>query len=245
VIAASCRLSLDSKTESLIGAYLTAKEAVIASGYADEIDWQHNLSIEAMAESDFLREGAWVILSCGMRGSVVRSKFPGVSRAFEDWASAAKIVNNRATCRRQAMKVFGHEGKIDAIIELAERVASVGFEVVRDRIQSQGLSYLQTFSYIGPVTAFHLAKNLGYDVVKPDRHLVRISHAFGYESPTALCRAIADFVGDKISVIDLVLWRFATIQKVKRGEKGTFYFFRGISGDTQTARVNGIPVPQF
>ena len=65
---------------------------------------------------------------------------------------------------------------------------------------------------VGASTAFHLAKNLGVPVVKPDRHLLRVSNAAGFESPHDLCAVIADIVGDSVSVVDLVIWRYATLK---------------------------------
>ena len=35
----------------------------------------------------------------------------------------------------------------------------------------------------------------------------------GYASPSAMCRRIAEVVGDKDSVVDLVLWRYATLDR--------------------------------
>ena len=43
---------------SLVMAYLTAKELVIESGFADEIDWQYSSTFSTVTES-ILREGAW------------------------------------------------------------------------------------------------------------------------------------------------------------------------------------------
>ena len=77
---------------ALAAAYMTAKERVIQSGFAHEIDWQHNVALESITESSFLREAAWVILSAGMREQVIRDKFPAISTAFRHWARAADIV---------------------------------------------------------------------------------------------------------------------------------------------------------
>jgi hypothetical protein len=52
--------------------YLTAKERVIEAGFADEIDWQEEVSLEDLDESTFLRESAWVVLSSGFRETVLR-----------------------------------------------------------------------------------------------------------------------------------------------------------------------------
>ena len=64
---------------------------------------------------------------------------------------------------------------------------------------------------MGPVTSCHLAKNLGMEIVKPDRHLTRLAEKAGYDTVEQMCRTIADIVGDTLSVIDVVFWRYATI----------------------------------
>ena len=73
------------------------------------------------------------------------------------------------------------------------------------------MSFLKTFDFIGDTTCYHLAKNIGLNFAKPDRHLLRISKIIGFDSPHALCKLISDYVADKIQVVDLVLWRYATL----------------------------------
>jgi len=54
---------------------------------------------------------------------------------------------------------------------------------------AEGVWFLQQLPFIGPVTAFHLAKNLGIEAVKPDRHLCRLSKLLGrtgYVAPSRL-----------------------------------------------------------
>ncbi len=196
----------------LVDQYLTAKDAIIERGFAAEVDWQTTVSFQSITESDFLREASWVILSAGMSEAVVRRCFPAVSAAFNNWSGAATIARHSETCRSAALSAFAHTGKISAIIALARKVDSEGFDEVKRNIGIRGVKYLQGFEYVGPVTCFHLAKNLGLDVVKPDRHLVRLATATESESPLLLCRAISKATGDRLSVVDLVLWRFATIQ---------------------------------
>lgn len=196
---------------ALVRTYLVAKEVVLAAGFADEIDWQDDLSLDQIEERDFLREAAWVILSAGMRESVIRKRFDEISESFLGWESAASIVTNRDICRCRALSLFNHKGKIDAILEVAQHVVLTGYSCVRESLINFGVEYLNRFPFIGPVTCWHLAKNLGLNVVKPDRHLVRISKAVGFNSPLEMCRAIAESSGEKLAVIDIVLWRFATI----------------------------------
>ena len=213
MIACPKPLFLDARTERLIAAYMTAKESVIEAGYAAEIDWQHQIDFDSVTEQDFLRESAWVVLSAGMRETVVRAKFPAISRAFLGWASARAIVRHSERCRQSALSVFAHEGKIEAILTLAREVSQTGFAKIRECIQEDGTDYLQSFPYLGPATSCHLAKNLGINVAKPDRHLLRIAERAGYSSPSTMCRQISETVGDKDSVVDLVLWRYATLNR--------------------------------
>lgn len=200
-----------SKISELANAYLAAKELVIEGGYEEEIEWQNSVRFCNIRESDFLRETGWVVLSCGMRERVVRRKFHCFSEAFYDWKSSSLIADNAHICRSKALSAFRHEGKVDAVITIARQVSQSGFDSFKQRIEDDGVEFIRRLPFMGPATSYHLAKNIGLDVVKPDRHLVRVASATGYDSPTNLCKDIASLVGDRISVIDLVIWRFATL----------------------------------
>jgi 3-methyladenine DNA glycosylase Tag len=197
---------------TLATAYVKAKMKVLAAGYVHEIIWQKSLRTERLTERDLLKECAWVILSSGMRESVVRKKFSGISDAFFGWSSAEVIVYYRAHCVSSALVLFGHKGKIEAIAECARIIYEKGFESLRRELASDPIDALQQFPYIGPATSYHVAKNIGFPVAKPDRHLRRFAELSGYQSPSDLCKALADYIGDPIAVVDIVLWRFATLQ---------------------------------
>lgn len=197
--------------ENLASAYLTMKERVVRSGHSREIDWQEARSLSDLSESQFLAEGAWVILSSGMRERVIAQRYPLLSEAFRGWASAELIMASRRACEQQARSVFNNRAKIEAIGSMCEQVYSRGFHSILKRIREEGAAYLETFKYIGPVTSFHLAKNIGLDVVKPDRHLVRMAAVASFTCPEELCHVIAKTTGERISVVDLVLWRYAIL----------------------------------
>jgi hypothetical protein len=200
-------------TERLASAYTNAKLKVFASGFGSEIIWQKTVRIEELTETTFLRECAWVILSSGLSESVVRQKFPVVGDAFFNWASACQIVQHRDHCVRLALLHFRNKRKIEAIAQSSEIIHEKGFEVLRKEIECDPIGALQQFPYIGPTTSFHIAKNIGLAVAKPDRHLSRLAALSGYEQPADLCSAIAEYVGDPVPVVDIVLWRYATLQE--------------------------------
>jgi len=197
----------------LSSVYLAAKEAVISAGFAGEIDWQHDVSFGDLTERAFLREAAWVVLSAGLSAAVVSKKFGAFSAAFLDWTSASKILAKRQLCRRKALTVFGNRRKVEAILSIVGTVATDGFGAVKDGIRLGGIAFLREFPHMGPATAYHLAKNIGLPVVKPDRHLLRVARSAGYDSPEELCSSIAEVVADPLPVVDLVIWRYATLHR--------------------------------
>lgn len=102
----------------------------------------------------------------------------------------------------------GEAHKLQAIGETASLIARNGFDWLKQCLEVDPLSTLRSLRYIGDVTKWHLAKNIGVDVAKPDRHLVRVAERFGYSDVHRMCREINEQCGDLVSVADLILWRF-------------------------------------
>jgi len=195
----------------LEGALRIFKEAsnyIQLAGLNKEIEWQRNACLENITESDLLRETAWVILCSGFRESVVRRIFDHISLCFCDWESAHTILDSRPGCLIAAHEVFRNKAKLEAIMSVAIYIDKHGFNRVKRSIIINPIEELIKLPYIGPITVWHLAKNLGYDVAKPDRHLVRLSSNLGFESVTDFCGAISRVSGEATKVVDLIVWRY-------------------------------------
>lgn len=193
--------------------YKAVKNQVIKLGYGPEICNQMQVSFEKLTERGFLSEYAWVVLASGMKERVVRDKFPAFKAAFGGLVSALDIVENSLAYSERAEKVFGHKRKIGAIVNAAGIILMEpeGFQSFKEHIRSRGISALYSLPYIGPITSYHLAKNIGFPVAKPDRHLVRIAYIYGYKDVQKFCEDISEMSGDPVPVVDIVLWRFATL----------------------------------
>jgi len=202
--------------------YKNAKNFVLEN-FAADLQWQMSRDHTCFSESDLLREGAWVILCCGFRESIVRHQFSYISLCFCDWDSALAIVDKCELCKETAAARFNNYRKLDAIVELAKCIVREGFGVFRSRIDRSPMQALQKIPFIGPVTAFHLAKNLGFPVAKPDRHLERLAITLGFADTHAMCQEISELSGDPVPVVDLVLWRYAEQQngRRERSSRGT------------------------
>lgn len=192
--------------------YKTAKQFVIDGGYSDELAWQDSLAFSSFSESDLLREAAWVILCSGFRETVVRRHFDFISLCFCDWESADVICRYAGHCRTTALTRFASERKIQAIITTAKHIQEIGFDEFKACILQAPIEALQTLPFIGEITSFHLAKNLGFSTAKPDRHLRRLASSLGYTDTAGLCRELSEHTGDSVQLVDLVLWRFAERQ---------------------------------
>lgn len=196
--------------QDIISFYQNVRAQVLTSvPNVAEFNWQQEVLTYQFSERDLLRETAWVILSSGFKEKTVKKIFNYISLCFFDWHSAKLILANIESCRSSALLRFNNPKKIEAIIALAKAIEQSGFEKYATQIQAQPKEVLMQIPFIGETTAYHLMKNLGFDVAKPDRHLVRIAARFGFNDVHKFCARISRHTGDPVAVVDLVLWRHA------------------------------------
>jgi hypothetical protein len=172
-----------------LGVFREAIETLYADGWAQaDVDWCE--SIEAPSCPDeFGREICYVICNSGMRFTVARGIF--------DRCMAAKAKGLSAST------AFGHKGKAGAIDHVWENRHALlaGYLAAEDK-----LAYCEGIPWIGGITKYHLAKNFGLDVAKPDVHLVRLANLHG-DTAQGLCETIASVTGWRVATVDTLLWR--------------------------------------
>lgn len=195
--------------EELARTYVRAKRAVVDHGFIDEIAWQSHVRLEDVTRQSFLREAAWVVLNTGMRESVIRRLFADIEEHFSQF-EPEKVWRHRRSARAGALTTFGHSGKIDAIIGIAGTVCRIPESDLAELLLDPE-PFLTSLPYIGPVTWRHLAKNLGAPTAKPDRHLLRFTKRVGRSSVDELCGEISNWLGEPVSVVDVVLWRWSVL----------------------------------
>ncbi len=104
---------------------------------------------------------------------------------------------------RSASTAFGHPGKVKAIDEIWKRRVALYRKLNKT---DDLIAFCATLPWTGPITKFHLAKNLGADVAKPDVHLNRLAEPEGVTAQE-LCDRLATETGYRAATIDLILWR--------------------------------------
>lgn len=136
----------------------------------------------------FAHEYIWVVLNSGMRYQIASKIYAKVIEGLDQDIPIEYI--------------FSHEGKVEGINYVFKNRETIfsGFKSSSDQI-----NFLENLPWIGPVTKYHLARNLGINVCKPDRHLVRIAKKFDND-PSHLCKKLSKESGDLIGIVDFVLW---------------------------------------
>jgi hypothetical protein len=188
--------------------FSSACNYVQSAGLAAEVAWQRNAEFSEFTETDLLREHAWVTLCSGFRESVVRKVFDHVSLCFCDWESSEAIVTSGEVCCITAASCFSNHAKLRGILTSAIQVHGAGFGKFKSSVLANPIEQLQSLPFMGPVTSWHLAKNLGLDVAKPDRHLIRVSRILGFRDANHLCQEISASTGEQTKVVDLIVWRY-------------------------------------
>ena len=162
--------------------------ALRGQGYGPMIKWSESIQPPATAE-EYAAAAIYVICNSGMKNSVAA---PIAERCIE-----AVVAGTSATT------AFGHPGKAAAIDQIWNDRAEL-FQ--RFNAAQKKLDVLGELPWIGPVTKYHLAKNLGADEAKPDVHLERLARGDKTTTRT-LCRRLSRASGYRIATIDSVLWR--------------------------------------
>lgn len=154
----------------------------------DDIEWARDLQ-EPVNPDFFAAETIFVICNSGMKHTVALGIFGRVIEALHAGTPVGKV--------------FGHSGKVEAICYVWQE---------RDRLLAEyraaqdKLAYLESLPWIGQITKYHLAKNFGADVAKPDVHLQRLADREGC-TPQQLCERLAAETGLRVAAVDTVLWR--------------------------------------
>ncbi|MFZ5825235.1 MAG: hypothetical protein ACOY94_13045 [Bacillota bacterium] len=163
---------------------------------------------EGRTDQDLLSEYGWVVVSCGMTAHVTSKLWPGLTEAFCRW-DPAEVAARPVDVRVAALGVLKHPRKIGAILDYADDLARHPGQMARLAALpvKEVLAYLQTLPWVGEKSRYHLARNLGWDVVVKTGPVPRLA-AFLQTTPEALVEATAREVGERLRTVDLVIWNW-------------------------------------
>ena len=205
------------------------------------LEFYGNLSPERVTNQQVLTELSWVIYSSGFRYDIVKAYWPAIAKAFEQFdvmkvAGMAEDLEVQAkdVCRRSG---FRNLRKAIWCIKNAQRILELDFEKGpvgglrgylsqlakknhRELVESApDLVRELGFVGIGNTTIFHLMKNLGFDIFKPDIHVRRVLSGLkliaGENSPVSeiseAMLQLSSASGMRVSELDTLLFIYGRV----------------------------------
>lgn len=175
----------------IIAFYNKAKEFVLKTEYIKEFEDVDKRHFEDQSAQKFLSQYAFVVLNAGMKNQVAEKMF---ERLCKD-----------------GIDTVNHEGKKNAILYVSQNYEKIFEQLQKIHGDIGRIEFLRNLPWIGDITKYHLARNLGIDCAKPDRHLFRLAEKYGFLNAHEMCDYINSKTGDRIGSIDLLLWRYLQI----------------------------------
>lgn len=187
------------QNRNMISFYKKCKEEIKKRGFRNELEDVENRSLDDIDAQYFFEQYVYVVLSAGMKNQVAEQIF---QEAF-----------------KEGLDTIGHERKRKAVKEGVKKYRKWYQELLDKPSKNDKLDFLQTLPWIGPVTKYHLARNIGIDVAKPDRHLTDAAKRHGYDDVQKFCKDISEKTGDRIGTVDYVIWRYYNLGLHKNDDK--------------------------
>ena len=190
-----------------------AHRYVIAYGFQWEIDLVENRHFKDIDAQHL----AWNFLFCalgssGLNNKVVQKQYDKFVFEYGGGENAFESIPNK---RIRDAVVFVWSHKEDILSKLKIKNTD------EDRIE-----YLKTLPQMGPKSAYHFARNIGIDCIKPDIWLNRLAYGYGfyeenYPDPYHMCLEIQNHLPIvngppyyRIGTIDVILWRYCNLTGV-------------------------------
>ena len=185
-----------------------AAKAYCEAEHPDEVDWANSISPETfknLRSKRFLSEYCWVVYASGFKVSTIEAIFPDLQTAFKEF-ELEELAKMEST--KQVLAIFNNESKASSFLKGSKIIAKEGFSAFKKRLQNAGIDMLDELPGIGPITKFHLAKNIGLaDEAKPDVWLCRAADAC-----SSTVQELVAFLSEKYVMsrhaVDVILWRY-------------------------------------
>jgi hypothetical protein len=186
----------------IISFFDMAKRTIIAEGYEPEIDMVQERFFDQMDEESLFWETTFVLLaSSGLKEQIVQKNF---DRFRDAWLGLNKVDDPFTMIRNGRQR--------EAIKYVWKNKAGILKQIRDQPTIEKRIEFLDTLPQIGPITRYHLARNLGMDFIKPDIWMDRLTAKFGYNNPVEMCEVIRKHRPEwRLGTIDVILWRYCNL----------------------------------
>jgi 3-methyladenine DNA glycosylase Tag len=184
-----------------------------------------DIDIKKLTNNQILAEVCWIIYCSGFKFDVIQKYWPKISNALRsfDVVQVASLSIDIETTANEICSKSGFKNKRKALwcINNAQRIMDLdeefskygglkGYFLELSRFDTLSIvkmtpNILQELKFkgIGNVTIFHLLKNIGLDVFKPDLHVCRLLERVGLISQKATILEIYSVMSNLAKANDL------------------------------------------
>ncbi|MDR2685871.1 MAG: hypothetical protein LBB23_03825 [Rickettsiales bacterium] len=157
---------------------------------------------------EFARQAIYVVLAGGFSQKTAKRKHSEIMTYLSNKSLPG------LTGQSRLLEIFNNKNKINAIIKIWENRTAFRDGYYKQNSLSDKLEYIATLPHIGKITANHLARNLGEDVVKYDLWITRLGAEFPGGADAMFAHLVAQ-TGLPRGYIDVVLWKSLQIGLIK------------------------------
>lgn len=190
--------------DSFYGYWKCAEEFAVKN-YYNILQKYNNLKPEHMSVDNFFIEYIWCVYVSGFNSKVVYKKFSELIKVYNPWY---KRYNNEEIWNG-VEKIIANKRKFEAIMKTNRLLKDNSWLTFKKHYLSN-IDCIRKLPYMGAITSYHLARNIGLDAIKPDLHLTRLSKHFKFKDPYDMCNKIAMETEWRLGVIDLILFYTAS-----------------------------------
>ncbi len=169
-------------------------------------------TFKRMTAAQFLEQYCWVVYASGFRFAHVERHFPRIRERFRCF-SLDQLSRMRTV--KPVLRVFNNSNKANSFLKGCKAIGAEGFGKFKKRLRVEGADALESLPGIGPVTKFHLAKNIGLlDRAKPDIWLRRAATSCGC-SVDELVNYLSASTGASHNVVDVAIWHYGATKRLR------------------------------
>lgn len=202
-------------------AYFDVAYEFVKTHYPEQLEAFSSVKFDDVDEDFFFREYVWVVHATGFSAKAVGKFMPRLLQAYGWWDAlsfkdfsevmvrVAPVCNNpqkaKAVYATSKLMFDGMSGVKDGV-RVSDPVPWPDWK--RKNLSTPEL--LAKLPYVGKITCFHLARNIGLlECVKPDLHLVRMAKHWGFADCVAMCEKVRP-PGMPLGIVDLIFWYAAS-----------------------------------
>jgi endonuclease III len=191
-------------------AYFDRAREFVEESYPEELEAIRSTKFEEVSSDFFFREYVWVVHATGFSAKAVGRFMPKLMVAYgmyddlaeEEFEAAFERIRRVCNNRQKAKAVWKTARLMNSEVG---KYCQTGWEEFK-QVRLSSPEKLRELPYVGPVTCFHLARNIGLlECVKPDLHLVRMAEYWGFPDCVEMCKAVRP-EDMPLGVVDLIFW---------------------------------------